>query len=80
MQTKIIAIDEMHLRDLIQNEIKLNGNRCNLNHIDVSNVINMTRLFPYSEFDGDISEWNVSNVTNMSFMFCGSTFSGNISK
>ena len=29
----------------------------------------MSGLFKYTDFNGDISEWNVSNVTDMSDMF-----------
>ena len=46
---------------------------------DVSNVINMERMFVESYFSNDISNWNVSNVINMERMFYRSRFNGDIS-
>ena len=75
----IIATYKEHLQQLIKNEIKTHGNNCDLNHIDVSNVTNMSNMFYKSTFNGNISKWNVSNVTDMSYMFEKSTFNGDIS-
>lgn len=80
------------LQDIIIAAIEKNGPEANLNHIDVSEIDDMSSLFSlhYSDdddkgkilrsFNGDISDWDVSNVKNMSKMFCYATsFNGDIS-
>jgi len=79
-QEKIVALDCAHLQKLIDEAIMKNGQNCNLNYIDVSNVRRMEALFKNSSFNGDISQWDVSNVVNMKDMFCNSQFNGDISK
>ena len=66
---KVVARDIEHLKKLIKNPIKEDGNKCDLNYIDVSHIEDMSYLFSGSKFFGDISKWNVSSVTNMSHMF-----------
>ena len=46
---------------------------------DLSAVTNMTGMFAYSPFNGNISTWDVSQVTDMAYMFQGASFNGNLS-
>ena len=59
------------LKDLINQRIEQEGNKVDLNDIDISNITDMSCLFSDPDFNGDISNWDVSNVTDMRFMFYG---------
>ena len=67
------------LKAMIGAEIRKNGYNCSLNHIDTSEITDMSGLFIYSVFNGDISEWDVSRVRDMSYMFYDSQFNQDIS-
>ena len=44
------------LKDIIKQKIESEGNECNLNDIYTGNITNMSNLFEYSDFNGDISK------------------------
>lgn len=75
----IIAESPYHLKTLVNDAILTAGNSCDLNHIDVSGVTDMARLFKGSQFDGDVSKWNVSGVRVFDEMFRDCPFSGDLS-
>ena len=66
--------------DFIKQEIHFYGPGCDLNHINVSRIINMASLFSETTFNGNISEWDTSKVVDMMFMFEHSKFNGDLSK
>ncbi|MFC4891481.1 BspA family leucine-rich repeat surface protein [Pseudofrancisella aestuarii] len=85
----IKAKDKNHLNWLIVEALNANLEVpiVNLNHIDVSDIEDMSYVFS-SHYPGsgygmrqlDISKWNVSRVKDMSHMFSGSNFVGDISQ
>ncbi len=78
MKQKIIAKDKEHLTHIIKQTVFNDGYECELNHIDVSNIDDMSELFSHSPFNGNISKWDTSKVTNMYAMFVNSNFNGDI--
>ena len=57
------------LKKIIKQKIEYEGNECDLNDIDTSNITDMSYLFEDSDFNGDISKWNVSEDTEIFGMF-----------
>ena len=77
VQSKIKATDD-NIRRIVKDEIDRLGIDADLNHIDVSEVINMNSVFSchnddlglkYTFLNPDISGWDVSKVKNMHAMF-----------
>ena len=67
------------LQELVKKLIKERGNEADLNDIDTSKITDISEVFYYSRFNGDISKWDVSNVETMESMFNTSDFNGDIS-
>lgn len=60
------------LKDLIRQELENQGPDADLNHIDVSDITDMSWLFCcFDVRDIKIDSWNVSNVRTMESMFNG---------
>lgn len=69
-QFKYFPQTKEELRNLIEQRIKVEGNKVNLNDIDVSAITDMSGLFEIlKDFNGNISKWDVSKVTDMIRMF-----------
>ena len=79
VQPYVIAESKEHLQKLIHEALAAEGYACDLNHIDVSRVTDMSSLFYGCDFNGDVSRWNVSNVQKMEWLFYKSPFNGDIS-
>ena len=80
-QYKYFPQTKEELKDIILQRIKNEGNKVDLNDIDVSKITNMVHLFKRTNFNGDISQWDVSNVADMHGMFSGcKTFNRDISQ
>lgn len=70
VKTTLFPKDRDELKAIIRGEIERQGPDADLNHIDTSQITDMSRLFTLSNIGNiKIEQWDVSNVTNMSFMF-----------
>lgn len=76
---KVLVTSREELEQLIDAAIYHEGPYCNLNHLDISAVTDLSKLFQNSGFEGDISKWDVSNVKTMDRLFMGCAFNGDIS-
>lgn len=67
---KIHPQSRKELRSILEQELDRQGPDADLNHIDVSQVTDMSWLFnELNPGNIKIDKWDVSNVTNMSWMF-----------
>lgn len=70
----ISANSEQHLRDLIAQAMAVQGEKADLNHIDVGAISDFDGLFEDSSFNGNISQWDVSQGIYAANMFKNSAF------
>ncbi len=67
-------------KEALQGLVNAAANDASLNHIDTSNITDMSNLFQSKQFTGSIECWDVSKVKNMSQMFAFATvFNSDIS-
>ena len=57
------------LNQIVEERVYREGPECDFTDIDVSLITDMSGLFYYFDFSGNISNWDVGNVTNMTRMF-----------
>lgn len=76
-ESKIKATDKT-IKKIVAKELKRLGHDADLNHIDTSEVTDMSNVFScddnylgesYNDLNPDISKWNTSKVTSMTQMF-----------
>ena len=72
--SKVVFNNRKDLQSYITHYCEKHGPEADLNHIDVSRITDMSLLFAFSDFNGDISKWDVSNVEDMHGMFMYSNF------
>ena len=77
---KVSFDNKEDLQAYITDYCEKHGWDSDLNFIDVSKMTDMSGLFMFTKFNGDISEWDVSKVEDMAYMFSRSQFNGDISK
>lgn len=77
--TEITVKNRTQLVNEVNKSISEKGPNADLNHLNTSQVTDMSGVFKETNFNGDISKWDTSNVRNMSGMFEGSKFNGDIS-
>lgn len=76
----IKVYERYQLRNVVLHEIATNGTTCDLNHLDVRKVLDMSGTFEGTNFVGDVSAWNVSNAWDLRGMFENCPFQGDLSK
>ena len=76
---KVSFDNKEDLRTYITDYCNKHGWDSDLNFIDVSKMTDMSGLFMFTKFNGDVSKWDVSKVEDMAYMFSRSQFNGDIS-
>ncbi len=75
----IIAENKADLRECIKEALYLQGADCDLNHIDISKVTDLSNLFADCTGQPDVSHWEVGHVRDMSGLFVRADYCGDLS-
>lgn len=76
----VIEVHHRHdLRRLVLEEIAANGPECDLNHLDISEMVDISNTFEGTNFNGDVSRWNPDSAMDMRSLFTNCPFSGDLS-
>ena len=67
------------LEEIIAQEIAENSVSCDLNHLDVSEMQDLSDAFKGSLFQGNVSSWQVNMIFDMRGLFADSSFAGDLS-
>ena len=73
----MIKVTDDNIREIVYDRIVENP-LADLNDLDISEVTDLSCLFYFCDFKGDVSRWDTSKVINMCNMFRGSAFDGDI--
>lgn len=79
MRPTIIVNSKAHLRECIKTAQEEQGPNCDLNHLDISKVTDLSNLFADCTGQPDVSRWDVRQVNNMSNMFVRADYCGDLS-
>lgn len=80
MSKPIVVSDLKTLRKVVLAAINEHGSSVDLNHINVGGLDDFTSLFEYTDFCGDVSQWDMARADYTNAMFAGTPFNGDLSK
>ena len=81
MPKPVIEVHLRHvLKDTVCKEIAANGADCDLNHLDVGEMQDISNTFEGTTFTGDVSSWQVGAMRDMRRLFAKCPFSGDLSQ
>lgn len=68
------------LRQIVIQEIAENGPTCDLNHLNVGEMQDISGTFKGTNFNGNVSRWNIGMACDIRDVFADCPFSGDLSQ